>query len=334
MNLTQLRFIVAIADANLNITHAAARVHATQPGLSKQLKQLEDELGLQLFTRRARSISAITDAGEKVLRHARVILAEAANIRALAANLRGESAGVLEIATTHTQARYVLPRLIAELKQGFPQVAVKVLPGSDAEALAHYANGEADLTLVSSALAPPPADLALPVYRWERVALVPRSHPLALLKRPPTLADLTGYPLISYETSRDPGSSLQRAFAEAGLSPEISITAAGADLIKTYVRNGLGVGILAEMAIEPGDRDLLVLSLVGRLPTCTTWLLLRRDRVLREYTDALIALLIPAVDGGDVRRALREELRLALDPAPWTARVDLHLHPPLGDFQI
>lgn len=334
MNLTQLRFIVAIADANLNITHAAQRVHATQPGLSKQLKQFEDEIGLQLFTRRGRSISAITDAGEKVLQHARIILAEAANIRALAANLRGESEGVLEIATTHTQARYVLPRLIALLKQRFPQVAVKVLPGSDAEALAHYANGEADVTLVSSALAPPPADLALPVYRWQRRALVPPEHPLAVLQRPLTLADLAAYPLISYETSRDPRSSLQRAFAEAGLSPEISITAAGADLIKTYVRNGLGVGILAEMAIEPGDRELVALSTVSLLPTCTTWLLLRRDRVLREYTDALIGLLIPAVDGGDVRRALKDELRLTLDPRPWTERTDLHLHAPLADFQI
>ncbi len=334
MNLNQLRFIVAIADANLNITHAAARVHATQPGLSKQLKQFEDEIGLQLFTRRGRSISGITAAGEKVLQHARIILAEAANIRALAANLRGESDGVLEIATTHTQARYVLPRLIALLKQRFPQVAVKVLPGSDAEALAHYANGEADLTLVSSALASPPADLALPVYRWQRVALVPPDHPLALRKHPLTLADLAAHPLISYETSRDPRSSLQRAFAEAGLSPEISITAAGADLIKTYVRNGLGVGILAEMAIEPSDHDLVALSTVGLLPTCTTWLLLRRDRVLREYTDALIALLIPALDGGDLRRALREELRIELDPASWVQRADLRLHQPIEDFQI
>lgn len=334
MNLTQLRFIVAIADANLNITHAAARVHATQPGLSKQLKQLEDELGLQLFTRRARSIAAITDAGEKVLRHARIILAEAANIRALAANLSGEAKGVLEIATTHTQARYVLPGLIAEIKQRFPEVAVKVLPGSDAEALAHHANGEADLTLVSSALAPPPADLALPVYRWERVALVPRGHPLALLKRPLRLVDLVGHPLISYETSRDPGCSLQRAFAAVELCPEISITAAGADLIKTYVRNGLGVGILAEMAIEPSDHDLVVLSLAGQLPTCTTWLLLRRDRVLREYSHALIAKLIPAVDADDVRRALREEIQLALDAARWIERTDLHLNPPIGDFQI
>lgn len=334
MNLTQLRFIVAIADANLNITHAAARVHATQPGLSKQLKLLEDELGFQLFSRRARSIEAITPAGEKVLQHARVILAEATNIRALAANLRGEARGELQIATTHTQARFVLPRLIAALKQRFPQVAVNVMPGSDAEALARHASGDADVTMVSSAQAPPPTDLALPIYTWHRVVLVPHGHALTALGRALTLADLSAHPLISYETSRDPESSLQRAFAEAGLTPDISITASGADLIKTYVRNGLGVGIVAEMAVEFGDRDLVVLPARELLPTCTTWLLLRKDRVLREYADALIALLIPGLDVDDVRRALRDELTLDLHPVHWSERRDLCMQQPIEEFQI
>lgn len=334
MNLTQLRFIVAIADANLNITHAATRVHATQPGLSKQLKLLEDELGFQLFSRRARSIEAITPAGAKVLQHARTILAEAANIRALAANLRGEAQGELQIATTHTQARYVLPGLIAALKRRFPQVAVTVMPGSDAEALARHASGDADVTLVSSAQAPPPSDLALPIYTWHRVVLVPHGHPLATLGRALTLADLAAYPLVSYETSRDPESSLQRAFAEAGLTPDISITASGADLIKTYVRNGLGVGIVAEMAIEPGDRDLLALPTIELLPTCTTWLLLRKDRVLREYTDSLITLLIPGIDADDVKRALRDERVLDIAPAHWRERGDLLMRQPIEEFQI
>lgn len=334
MNLTQLRFIVAIADANLNITHAAARVHATQPGLSKQLKQLEDELGFQLFSRRARSIESITPAGDKVLQHARVILAEAANIRALAANLRGEAQGELQIATTHTQARYVLPRLIAALKQRFPQVAVNVMPGSDAEALARHARGDADVTMVSSAQAPPPSDLALPIYCWHRVVLVPQGHPLTALGRALTLADLSAHPLISYETSRDPESSLQRAFAEAALTPDISITASGADLIKTYVRNGLGVGIVAEMAVEFGDRDLVVLPARELLPTCTTWLLLRKDRVLREYADALIALLIPGLDVDDVRRALRDELTLDLHPVHWSELRDLYMQHLIEEFQI
>jgi len=334
MTLTQLRYIIAIADAQLNITQAAAKVHATQPGLSKQLKQLEDELGFLLFTRRARSIEAITPAGVKVIQHARTILAEAANIRALAANLRGEEAGELHIATTHTQARYVLPRPLAALKQRYPLVAIHVAPGGDAETLARHANGEADIAILSSAGTPPEADLALPIYHWDRVALVPRGHPLAMLGRPLTLADLIAYPLVSYESSRAADSSLRRAFSAAGLNPEISITARDADLIKTYVRTGLGVGILAEMAIDGSDADLVALPTLGLFPLCTTWLLIRKDRVLRDYAEALIRTLIPDIDLRDLRRALRDDAPLQVAAQHWSQRQDLSRQMPLAEFQI
>ncbi len=334
MTLTQLRFIVAIADANLNITQAAAKVHATQPGLSKQLKQLEDELGFQLFTRRARSIEAITPAGEKVLKHARIVLAEAANIRAVAANLRREAEGELLIATTHTQARYVLPRPLAVLKQRFPQVALHVAPGGDAETIARHEKGEADIAIVSSSGTPPHADLTLPIYRWDRIVLVPRAHPLTQLGRVLTLADIAAHPLISYESSRAADSSLRRAFAEAGLTPEISVTARDADLIKTYVRTGLGVGIVAEMAIDASDSDLVALPARGLFPTCTTWLLIRKDRVLRDYAEALISTLIPDIDLRDLRRALHDNAPLALTAQHWTERADLSKPAPIAEFQI
>jgi DNA-binding transcriptional LysR family regulator len=333
MTLTQLRFIVAIADANLNITQAATKVHATQPGLSKQLKQLEDELGFQLFTRRARSIEAITPAGEKVLKHARIVLAEAANIRAVAANLRREAEGELLIATTHTQARYVLPRPLAALKQRFPQVSLHVAPGGDAETVARHEKGEADIAIVSSSGAPPHADLALPIYRWERTVLVPRGHALTRLGRALTLADLAAHPLISYESSRAPDSSLRRAFSEAGLSPEIGVTARDADLIKTYVRTGLGVGILAEMAIDASDSDLVALSARGLFPTCTTWLLIRKDRVLRDYSEALIRTLVPAIDLRDLRRALSDGAPLRIEAQAWSEREDLLKPAPVGELR-
>lgn len=334
MTLTQLRFIVAIADANLNITQAAAKVHATQPGLSKQLKQLEDELGFQLFTRRARSIEAITPAGEKVLKHARIVLAEAANIRAVAANLRREAEGELLIATTHTQARYVLPYPLAVLKQRFPQVALHVAPGGDAETIARHEKGEADIAIVSSSGTPPHADLTLPIYRWDRIVLVPRAHPLTQLGRALTLADIAAHPLISYESSRAADSSLRRAFTEAGLTPEISVTARDADLIKTYVRTGLGVGIVAEMAIDASDSDLVALPARGLFPTCTTWLLIRKDRVLRDYVEALISTLIPNIDLRDLRRALHDNAPLALSAQHWTERADLSKPTPIAEFQI
>ena len=334
MTLTQLRFIIAIADANLNITQAAARVHATQPGLSKQLKQLEDELGFQLFTRRARSIEAITPAGEKVLKHARIVLAEAANIRAVAANLRREAEGELLIATTHTQARYVLPRPLAALKQRFPHVALHVAPGGDAETVARHDKGEADIAIVSSSGTPPHADLSLPIYLWDRVVLVPRGHPLAQIARSLSLADIAAFPLISYESSRAADSSLRRAFTEAGLSPEISVTARDADLIKTYVRTGLGVGILAEMAVNASDTDLVALPARGLFPTCTTWLLIRKDRVLRDYAEALISTLIPGIDLRDLRRALHDNEPLSLTASRWSEREDLSKPAPIAEFQI
>jgi len=312
MTLTQLRYLVAIADSGLNITVAAAKVHATQPGLSKQLKQLEDELGFHLFTRGARSLEAITPAGEAVIEHARRMLAEASNIRAIAANLRRDAQGDLQIATTHTQARYVLPTALAALNRQFPQVAVHLTPSGDAESLARLASGDAEIAIISSTGTPPVAGLALPMYRWDRVVLVPRQHALATLGRALALADLAAFPLVSYESSREPDSSLRRAFATARLEPSIAMTARDAELIKTYVRSGFGVGILAEMAITPEDSDLIAIPADDLLPRCTTWLLLRRDRVLRDYTQALVTELVAGLHPRDLRRALEDGESLQL----------------------
>jgi len=317
MTLTQLRYLVAIADSGLNITVAAAKVHATQPGLSKQLKQLEDELGFHLFTRGARSLEAITPAGEAVIEHARRMLAEASNIRAIAANLRRDAQGDLQIATTHTQARYVLPTALAGLNRQFPQVAVHLTPSGDAESLARLASGDAEIAIISSTGTPPVAGLALPMYRWDRVVLVPRQHPLASLGYAPTLVDLARYPLVSYESSREPDSSLRRAFAEAHLEPSIAMTARDAELIKTYVRAGFGVGILAEMAITPEDSDLVAIPADNLLPRCTTWLLLRRDRVLRDYTQTLVTELVAGLHPRDLRRALEDGASLQLQTPHW-----------------
>jgi len=305
MTLTQLRYLVAIADCRLNITAAAEHVHATQPGISKQLKQLEDELGLQLFIRKGKSLDATTDAGARVIERARVILAEARNIRSIAANLRNEAQGALRIATTHTQARFALPASIAALSRSYPQVSVHLQPCGDAEVLDLLEGGRVDLAVISTSGAAPAGGIALPAYRWSRVVLVPKSHPLATLGREPTLEELAAQPLVSYDSSKRPESSLRRAFASAGLEPLIAMTAADADLIKTYVRAGLGVGVLAEMALTPGaDDDLQVIQADALLPLCTTWIVLRRDSVLRDYTLDWIMQFAPHLDRNDVRRQL------------------------------
>jgi DNA-binding transcriptional LysR family regulator len=317
MTLTQLRYLIAIADSGLNITQAAERVHATQPGLSKQLKQLEDELGFLLFSRRGRSLDAITPAGQEVLAHARNALAAAGNIRAFAANERREPQGRLTLVTTDTQARYVLPSAIASVMRGFPQVSVHLQPASEGDVLPQLASGAADLAVISTAGDAPAGGLAVPLFRWRRVVLVRRTHALARLDRAPTLAELASVPLLSYESSNRPESSLRRAFADAGLEPQLAMTARDADLLKTYVRAGLGVGLLAEMAVTAQDEDdLHALPAPVAVPECTTWAVLPRERVLRDYAGELLHALAPQLDRRDVRLAMAGHLEPAWPHPP------------------
>ncbi len=304
MTLAQLRYLIAIADSGLNITLAAGRVHATQPGLSKQLRQLEDELGFQLFVRKGKSLDAITHAGEQVIERARVILAEATNIRSIAANLRNESRGELRIATTHTQARFALPAAIAALNASHPQVSVHLEPTRNADVLARLEAGQVDLAIISSTGAAPTSGIALPAYYWQRVIVTPSGHALAGRARPPSLTELAALPLISYDSSLRPESSLRQAFEAVGLTPQIAMTAGDADLIKTYVRAGMGVGILAEMAVRDDDADLDALPADHLFAPCTTWIVLRRDSVLREYTLAFIEFFAPHLGRREVARLM------------------------------
>src|SRR5690242_18396586 len=199
MTLTQLRYLIAIVDAGLNISRAAERVHATQPGISKQIRLLEDELGLQLFTRRGKNLEHLTGAGQEVVRRARLMVLEEANILALAANHRNQDSGELRISSSHTQARFVLPSAVARLRQLYPSVAVHLLPADEKNLLEWVGRGEVDLSIVS-AVGTPQGCVAVPAFQWQRVLVVPRKHPLAALKRSPTIADLAACPLVTYES--------------------------------------------------------------------------------------------------------------------------------------
>ncbi|MBH1365724.1 LysR family transcriptional regulator [Stenotrophomonas maltophilia] len=304
MTLTQLRYLVAIADAELNITLAASRVHATQPGLSKQLKQLEDELGFLLFVRKGRSLESVTPAGTEVIARARAVLAEANNIRTYAANQRRESQGQLILTTTHTQARFVLPPAVAAIKQAYPQVSVHLQQAGEVDALDRLNQGDADIAIISTAGGEPTDGIAVPLFRWRRLVVVPKGHPLDRAGRAPDLAALARQPLISYESSTRPNSSLQRAFAAHGLVPDLALTALDADLIKTYVRTGLGVGLLAEMAVSSNDEDLRSWPAPAPITECIAWAVLPRDRVLRDYALELVHVLAPQIDPRDLRRVL------------------------------
>lgn len=304
MTLTQLRDFVAIVDSGLNITLAAERVHATQPGLSKQLKQLEQRLGFQLFVRKGRSLETLTEEGEQILVHARRALAEVANIRTHAANQRADTSGRLVIATTHTQARYVLPAAVKVIKQRYPKVSVHLEPTADEQLIGQLREGKADLAIISTSGSEPGDGIAIPLFRWRRQVLVPMSHPAAE-SGVPDLKALSKWPLLTYESANFPESSLRRTFEAAGLSPQLAMTARDADLIKTYVRASLGMGVVEEMAVSPvDDADLRVWPAPAELPECVTWAVVPRGGVLRDYTRSLLLELAPQLDRHDLRRVI------------------------------
>lgn len=292
MTLAQLKYLLAIIDAGLNITLAAERVNATQPGLSKQLKQLEDMLALRLFVRRGRNLERLTPAGEEIVRRARIIVAEADNIRTFAASRRTEEGGSLHVETTHIQALHVLPEALASLRAKFPTLDVTLGFSADAPD-ADQRLRSADLRLFSTDGARPAGEVAIPLYHWNPVALVEPGHPILQQRRAVTLESLAAFPLITYDNSPTAPLSIAKTFLDAGLQPRFAFTARDATLIKAAVRTGNGIGLLAEMTVDAtgADGDLRVIPLAGLLPRCTTWAVLRRDCVLRDSLVHLLGLL-------------------------------------------
>ena len=284
MKLQQLKYLIAIVDNGLNITAAAESLYTSQPGVSKQLKLLEEELGMQLFTRKGKSLGGVTPAGERVIERARVIMQEVENIRSLASEYFAEDNGSLSIGTTHTQARYVLPEIIAEFRKRFPNISLNLHQGTSEQIADMVAANKIDFAIATGSRQLFADLLLVPSYRWDRSIIVPRGHPLTRLDRKITLHDLAEYPLVTYVFSFSGESSLKRAFAEQGLEPNVGFTARDADVIKTYVKMGLGVGIVASMAADCADRkELQVIDAEGLFPRSTTWIGYRRNAVLRRY---------------------------------------------------
>jgi LysR family cys regulon transcriptional activator len=284
MTLQQLRYLLGIADSGLNITAAAERLFTSQPGISKQLKLLEQELAIQLFTRKGKSLSAITPAGHEVIARARRILREVENIRSLASDMSEEQEGTLSIATTHTQARYVLPDVIQEFRNRYPKVNLELHQGTSEQIAELVATNRVDFAIATGGEALVPDLVLLPCYEWDRIVLVPKGHELAGLKEPISIETLARFPLVTYVFSLTGESSFKKAFADQGLEPDVVFTARDADIIKTYVRMGMGVGVVAAMAWECQDKeDLVALNAAGLFPRVKTWIGFRRDIVLRGY---------------------------------------------------
>jgi LysR family cys regulon transcriptional activator len=304
MKLHQLRYLAAVAQSGLNITAAAQKLHTSQPGVSKQIKLLEDELGFQIFIREGRNLTRITPAGQQVIDRALHILQEAQSIRQLSTELRDEGRGSLSIGTTHTQARYVLPDVIQAFLKRYPQVVLNLHQGTS-EQIAEMVAGDRIDCAIATGSEQLFADLTLlPCYRWHRTVIVPRSHPLASAGRLSFKA-LAAYPLITYTFSFTGPSSLHQAFAKAGLVPNVAITARDADVIETYVRLGLGVGIVAHMAIDENDPQLKAIDASHLFAAHTTWIGFRRGTLLRKYMYDFAQLLAPHLDRRLVERAHR-----------------------------
>jgi LysR family transcriptional regulator, cys regulon transcriptional activator len=304
MKLHQLRYLAAVAQSGLNITAAAHKLHTSQPGVSKQIKLLEDELGFQIFVREGRNLTRITPAGQQVIERALRILQEAQSIRDLSTELRDENKGSLSIGTTHTQARYVLPDVIREFRARYPQVRLNLHQGTSEQIAEMVAQDRIDCAIATGSEHLYGDLTLLPCYRWYRTVIVPREHALAGAGRL-SLKALAAYPLITYTFSFTGPSSLHETFAKAGLTPNVAITARDADVIQTYVRLGLGVGIVAHMAVDPAEADLVAIDASHVFAAHTTWIGFRRGTLLRRYMYDFAQLLAPHLDRRLVDRAHR-----------------------------
>lgn len=293
MKLQQLRYLMAVVENGLNITTAAEALHTSQPGVSKQIRLLEDELGLKLFVRNGKRIEALTPAGNKVVERAGRVLREASSITSLAEELRGDVRGRLSLATTQTQARYVLPKIIHDFRQRFPEVDFELHQGTSEQIGQMMSERQVDFAMVTGDGDLFASLVKLPVYRWDRVIVVPKSHPLTRIEGLLSLENLAQHPLVTYLFSDRPESSLMCSFKQAGLSPRIAFTARDSDVIKTYVRTGLGVGIVAGMAIEAGpDDDLITLDARHLFPRLTTWIGFHQDLLLKTLHGEFLRLLL------------------------------------------
>ncbi|HLX80688.1 MAG TPA: CysB family HTH-type transcriptional regulator [Burkholderiales bacterium] len=307
MKLQQLRFLAEVARRDLNVSSAAEALFTSQPGISKQIKALEEELGVEIFIRNGKRLTGVTEPGRAVLAIAERMLAEAANLKRAGAEFANEKLGTLTIAATHTQARYALPKAVAAFKRRYPGVQIVIHQGNPAQICAQVAAGEADLCVATEQIAEHPALAALPCYQWNRCVVVKPRHPL-LKAGPLTLEAVAKYPIVTYDFAFANRSMVNRAFEQRGLKLEVVLTASDADVIKTYVELGLGVGIMAKMAFDAKrDRQLRAIDASHLFPFSTTRLGIKRGAWLRRYAYDFIELFAPNLSREMVEKTVMDK---------------------------
>jgi len=306
MKLQQLRYACEVARQNLSISTAAEALHTSQPGMSKQIRELEDELGIQIFTRSGKRLVSVTEPGRAVIAIAERMLADAANLKRAGEDFADEQLGTLTLATTHTQARYALPKAVAAFKRRYPKVRLFIHQGNPTQICEQVSRGEADLCVATEHIAEHPGLAALPCYQWNRCVVVPPRHPL-LKAAPLTLEAIAEYPIVTYDFAFANRSMVNRAFEQRGLAPQVVLTAFDADVIKTYVELGLGVGIMAAMAFDAKrDRQLRAIDAAHLFPSSITRLGIKRGAYLRRYAYDFIELFAPNLSRALVEKAVME----------------------------
>lgn len=306
MNFQQLRSMREAVRCNFNLTDVANALHTSQPGVSRQIRELEEELGIELFVRAGKRLTGLTEPGAHVLPIIERLLLESSNLKKAGQEFMSQQSGLLSIAATHSQARYALPPAVQEFRAQFPNVKLHLHQGSPKQVADMLMSGEVDVGIATEALNDYPELVALPCYRWTHSVIVPPGHPL--LDGPLTLESLARYALITYDTGFTGRSHIDEAFTQRGLAPNIVLTAMDADVIKTYVQLGMGVGIVASIAYE-AERDTALRALdAGALFGINlTKLAVRRGSYLRGYVYAFIESFAPTLSRAVVEKTLSDE---------------------------
>lgn len=307
MNLQQLRYTQEVAKHGLSITDAAEALHTSQPGVSKQIRLLEEELGVDIFVRQGRRLTAITEPGRQILEIIEQLLTGLSNLKQVGDDYSQADTGRLTIATTHTQARYALPPVVRAFMARYPKVRLELHQGNPAQICDWVSEGQADIAIATEAIAEHDELVMLPCQQWNRCVITPPEHPL-LNEHLLTLEAIARYPVVTYDTAFSGRSQINKAFAARNLTPNVVLTAIDADIIKTYVSLGLGVGIVAAMAYDAqADTSLRAIDAAHLFESSTTRIGLRRNAWLRDYAYVFIELFAPHLSRKRVLAALQGE---------------------------
>ncbi|BCE02207.1 HTH-type transcriptional regulator CysB [Marinicellulosiphila megalodicopiae] len=313
MKLQQLKYIWEVAHHDLNVSATAQVLYTSQPGISKQIRLLEDELGVEIFARSGKHLTRITPAGEAVLKIAGEVLRKVESIKQVSQEFSDDKRGSLTIATTHTQARYALPPIIDHFIKDYPDVSLHMHQGTPVQIAEMAADGTVDIAIATEGMELFNDLVMMPTYRWNRSIIVPKTHPLAQ-KSNITLEDVAEFPLVTYVFGFTGRSTLDDAFFSKGLTPKVVFTAADADVIKTYVRLGLGVGIVAHMAHDPvADSDLVAIDASHLFKASITSIGIRKGTFIRGFMYKFIESFAPHLDKATVNKAMSIASKQELD---------------------